>query len=71
VEGALTRFGANVRAARLARGWTQEQLAHETGLASVQISRIERGAREVRLTTLIRLLRALDVPASDLLTGTY
>src|SRR5437870_1263973 len=40
----------------------QENLVHATGLASIQISRIERGIREVRLTTLIRLLTALDVP---------
>jgi len=69
VENALEQFGANVRAARLARGWTQEDLAHETGLASVQVSRIERGKREIRLTTLLRLLRALDVPPEKLLDG--
>jgi transcriptional regulator with XRE-family HTH domain len=67
VESVLQRFGANVRAARLARGWTQEDLAHHSGLASVQISRIERGAREIRLTTLLRLLAALDIPSSHLL----
>ena len=69
MENALEQFGANVRAARLARGWTQEDLAHETGLASVQVSRIERGKREIRLTTLLRLLRALDVPPEKLLDG--
>jgi transcriptional regulator with XRE-family HTH domain len=69
VEAQLQRFGANVRAARLARGWTQEDLAHETGLATVQVSRIERGRREVRLTTLIRLVRALGVTSNDLLKG--
>ena len=69
MENALEQFGANVRAARLAHGWTQEDLAHETGLASVQVSRIERGKREIRLTTLLRLLRALDVPPEKLLDG--
>jgi transcriptional regulator with XRE-family HTH domain len=66
---AVERFGANVRKARLARGWTQEDLAEKTGLASVQVSRIERGKREVRLTTFIRLVRALDIEASELLNG--
>ena len=65
----LKRFGENVRAARLSRGWTQEDLAGETGLASVQISRIERGAREIRLTTLLSLLQALEVAPGDLLAG--
>jgi len=71
VETVLERFGANVRAARHARGWTQEDLAEEAGLAVVQISRIERGAREIRLTTLLRLLSALDVTPTKLLRGLY
>lgn len=69
VERSLQRFGANVRQARLDRGWTQEDLAHETGLATVQVSRIERGVREIRLTTLVRLIDGLDVPADKLLSG--
>ena len=66
---ALARFGSNVRTARLARGWTQEDLAHRTGLASVQVSRIERGRREIRLTTFLRLLTALDAAPEELLDG--
>ncbi len=68
---ATQRFGANVRAARIARGWTQEELAHRTGLATVQVSRIERGRREVRLTTLLRLVDALDLAPNELLEGLY
>jgi transcriptional regulator with XRE-family HTH domain len=68
---AAEKFGANVRAARLARGWTQEELAHRTGLATVQVSRIERGKREVRLTTLLRLVAALELEPNDLLEGLY
>ncbi len=67
MESALVKFGNNVRAARLARGWTQEELAHRTGHASVQISRIERGKREIRLLTLLRLIRAFDISADDVL----
>lgn len=67
----LERFGANVRSARHARGWTQEDLAHKTGLATVQVSRIERGAREIRLTTLLRLLAAFEAPPEELLQGLY
>jgi transcriptional regulator with XRE-family HTH domain len=69
VEQTLQRFGQNVRAARLARGWTQEDLAGHSGLAPVQVSRVERGKREIRLTTLIRLLDALDAPPVELLEG--
>lgn len=66
MDPAVKRFGENVRAARLAKGWTQERLAQETGLATVQVSRIERGVREVRLTTLLRLLKALGSTPADL-----
>lgn len=65
----LQLFGANVRAARLARRWTQEDLAHRSGLAVVQVSRIERGKREIRLTTLLRLLAALETEPDELLRG--
>jgi transcriptional regulator with XRE-family HTH domain len=68
---AVQRFGQNVRAERLARSWTQEDLAHRTGLATVQVSRIERGKREVRLTTLLRLAAALETTPNDLLRGLY
>jgi transcriptional regulator with XRE-family HTH domain len=71
MESPVQRFGQNVRAARLARGWTQEDLSHASGLAVVQVSRIERGAREIRLTTLLRLLTALEQRPDELLSGIY
>jgi HTH-type transcriptional regulator/antitoxin HipB len=71
MDRAVKQFGANVRAARQARGWTQEDLAHESGLAPVQVSRIERGVREIRLTTLLRLLAALEASPDLLLDGLY
>jgi transcriptional regulator with XRE-family HTH domain len=70
MDPAVRQFGANVRAARKMKGWTQEDLAHESGLATVQVSRIERGVREIRLTTLLRLLDALEIAPNDLLSGT-
>jgi HTH-type transcriptional regulator/antitoxin HipB len=66
MAGLPQKLGANVRDARSARGWTQEDLSARTKLAVVQISRIERGKREIRLSTLIRLLDGLEV-APDLL----
>lgn len=69
MESALKRFGDNVRQARRDRGWSQEDLSGATGLATVQVSRIERGVREIRLTTLIRLLDGLELPPEKLLNG--
>lgn len=65
----VTRFGENLRAARDQRGWTQEELAERSGLSPVQVSRIERGRREIRLTTLLRLLQALEADPDELLAG--
>jgi transcriptional regulator with XRE-family HTH domain len=65
------KLGEKVREARHERGWTQEDLAGKTGLAEVQISRIERGKREIRLSTLIRLVNALGVAPDELLEGLY
>ncbi|HZK73911.1 MAG TPA: helix-turn-helix transcriptional regulator [Clostridia bacterium] len=69
MDRAIELFGENVRRARHERGWTQEDLSGKTGLATVQISRIERGKREIRLGTLIRLLNAFDMPPEALLRG--
>jgi len=71
MDRVVKQFGANVRAARKARGWTQEDLAHESGLSTVQVSRIERGVREIRLTTLIRLLAAFEIQPGQLLSDLY
>ncbi|HEY8502045.1 MAG TPA: helix-turn-helix transcriptional regulator [Solirubrobacterales bacterium] len=69
MENAVGRFGQNVRALRLEKGWTQEELAERSGLTPVQISRVERGVREVRLTTLLRLMSALETSPGRLLDG--
>jgi transcriptional regulator with XRE-family HTH domain len=71
VAGLLEHFGEKVRSARTARGWTQEDLAGKTGLAVVQISRIERGKREIRLTTLLRLVDGLETTPDELLSGLH
>lgn len=63
------RFGRNLRAKRVARGMSQETLGHSCGLHPTEISRLERAAREPRLSTIVRLARALDTTAADLLEG--
>lgn len=67
----VQKFGRNVRAARTERGWTQEELAERSGLTPVQISRVERGVREIRLTTLLKLVSALDADPGELLLGLH
>ena len=60
-------FGARVRKLREARDWTQERLAEESGLNTVQISHIENGRNEPKLRTILWLAKALGVRAGELI----
>lgn len=63
------RFGKNLRQARDKRGLTQEELGFRAGLDRTEISLLERGKREPRLGTLIKLADALEVGPEDLAHG--
>ena len=58
-------FGAALRRRRLAGGLTQEDLAFASGVDRAFIARIEAGKRQPTITTILRLTRALSVPAGD------
>ena len=64
---AVERFAVNLREHRRSRGISQERLAFRCNLHRTEISLLERGAREPRLSTIVRLARALEVPPSALL----
>ena len=65
----LERFAANLRTHRTRAGLSQERLAFKCRLHRAEISLLERGAREPRLATIVRLSRGLGIPATDLLKG--
>jgi XRE family transcriptional regulator, regulator of sulfur utilization len=62
-------FGANLRSAREHAGPTQEALGHRADFHPTEVNRIERGRRNPGLLTIVKLAKALDIPAGDLLTG--
>jgi transcriptional regulator with XRE-family HTH domain len=62
-------IGRNVRAQRLRLDLTQEAVAQRAGMHPVEVGRIERGVRDFRVSTLVKLARGLDCPASALLEG--
>lgn len=64
---ALCHVGPIIRAARLRRCLTQRQLAVQSGLSVTGIAMIERGERQPRLDTIVRLAWALGVPLADVL----
>ncbi|HWH60449.1 MAG TPA: helix-turn-helix transcriptional regulator [Terriglobales bacterium] len=65
-ETARKELGARVRALRQKKGWSQEDLAHESGLARSFTGAIERGEKDVRLSTLAKLANTLRIPISQL-----
>lgn len=63
-------FAANLRRLRRRRGLSQEALGEEAGgLHRTEISLLERGEREPRLSTIVALAQALGVRAQTLIAG--
>lgn len=65
-DGATAAFGTTLRRRRRALGLTQERLAEAAGLSSKFVAHLERAERQPTLWSLIRLGRALGIPAADL-----
>ncbi len=68
-RAAAVLFSAGLREARATRGLSQEALAEAAGLHPTTISLLERGVRQPSLETILRLGRALGVPATDLVAA--
>lgn len=60
--------GANIRRLRKAKGLTQEQLAHEAGVAMRYVAGVERAEENPSLRFLVKIADALAVPPAVLLT---
>ena len=59
-------FGRRVRELRVARGWSQEQLAEHAGLHRNYVGMVERGERNPGLLNIARLAWALRVSLAEL-----
>ena len=63
----LKLFGQRLTALRKQRGWSQEKLALESGMALSYLSGIERGLRNVALINICTLADTLGVPPGEML----
>jgi transcriptional regulator with XRE-family HTH domain len=63
------RFGENLRAERKRRELSQMELGRIAGLHFSEVSLLERGSRDPRLATIVKLARALQIPPAKLLDG--
>lgn len=63
----IKAVGAKILALRLERGMTQEQLARRAKIVSQYVSGCEKGRRDLSLSVLTRIAKALKVPVASLL----
>ena len=63
----MGNLSRNVKAARNKREWTQEELSQCSGVQACEISRIEAGKRDPRVSTVEKLARALGLSPGRLL----
>jgi transcriptional regulator with XRE-family HTH domain len=63
------RFAINLRKARQKIKISQEELGFRCDLHRTEISLLERGGREPRLGTIVKLASALSVSPEELCTG--
>jgi transcriptional regulator with XRE-family HTH domain len=64
----LVRFGKRIRDVRMHRGLSQEQLAAKAERHWTYVGSVERGRRNVTLTTIVALAKALGVEPAQLLS---
>jgi transcriptional regulator with XRE-family HTH domain len=63
------RIGMAIRARRMEKEWSQEQLSFESGLHRTYIGAVERGEKNLTLKNLVRIAKALDTLASDIMVA--
>lgn len=66
MDAFIAAFGAHVRSLRLARGLSQEEVAHVAGIHVTYLSGVERGVRNPSLKNLQKLAGALGVEVVEL-----
>ncbi len=66
VEDANVALGTAVRRLRERRGITQEDLAHDAGVTTGTLSKLERGQSDPAFSTVVKVAAALDVSLGEL-----
>lgn len=63
----LAQLGAHIARLRASKGYSQDRLQLEAGLARGTVSKIENGLRDPRATTLIKIAQTIGVSPKRLL----
>jgi transcriptional regulator with XRE-family HTH domain len=64
----LIRLGQEIRRRRLALGWTLDQFAEACNVTPNYLGTVESGRRDMHMTTLAAIARALECNIGDLLS---
>jgi transcriptional regulator with XRE-family HTH domain len=64
---ALKLFGKRLSEIRKSKGWSQEKLALESGIARSYLGGVERGQRNIALLNIDKLAQTLEVQLSFLM----
>lgn len=62
----LRKVGQRLVEIRKARGWSQEKLALESGLARSYLGGVERGQRNIAVLNILKLARTLECEPGEL-----
>ena len=65
----LQRIGRNLRKAREARGWSQEEAATRCRVHRTYVGGVERGEYNVTVLTLRKMVRTLGISLNEALEG--
>ena len=63
------KIGNRIRELRSARGWSQEEFADRCEIHRGHMGQIERGEKDVTISTLAKLARVWKITVSALLKG--
>lgn len=63
------QVGTNIRSHRKRMKLTQEALAHKCDMHPVELGRAERGKRDLRVSTVVRIAHGLEIAPKELLDG--
>jgi len=66
VDTIQKQFGERIRELRLAKGFSQEELAFKSGVHRTYLGGIERGERNPALKNIAAIAKALDVTLPEL-----
>ena len=66
-ETSLEKLGLRIRVNRVAKRWSQEDLAEHANINMRSVSLIENGISDVKYTTLCKIAKALGIKLTSLI----